>query len=92
VIGEHESTARMGKAWLLGDPRRLVIGRYRLPRDRRFFADSRRLIRAARTSEATKAEVREPANAHAKALGRLTGVDYSEWLNERGRGAFTERQ
>ena len=51
-----------------------------------------RLIRAARTSEATKAEVREPANAHAKALGRLTGVDYSEWLNERGRGAFTERQ
>jgi len=25
VIGEHESTARMGKAWLLGDPRRLVL-------------------------------------------------------------------
>jgi len=25
VIGEHESTARMGKAWLLGDPRRLML-------------------------------------------------------------------
>ena len=25
-------------------------------------------------------------------LGRLTGVDYSDWLNEKGRGAFTERQ
>ena len=25
-------------------------------------------------------------------LGRLTGIDYSDWLNEKGRGAFTERQ
>jgi hypothetical protein len=25
-------------------------------------------------------------------LGRLTGVDHSDWLNEKGRGAFTERQ
>ncbi|MET0966030.1 MAG: sulfotransferase [Nakamurella sp.] len=25
-------------------------------------------------------------------LGRLTGVDYSDWLGEKGRGAFTERQ
>ena len=25
MIGEHESTARMGKVWLLGDPRRLVL-------------------------------------------------------------------
>jgi hypothetical protein len=25
-------------------------------------------------------------------LGRLTGVDYADWLNESGRGAFSERQ
>jgi len=25
-------------------------------------------------------------------LGRLTGVDYADWLNETGRGAFIERQ
>ena len=25
-------------------------------------------------------------------LVRLTGIDYSDWLNEKGRGAFTERQ
>jgi hypothetical protein len=25
-------------------------------------------------------------------LGRLTGINYSDWLNEKGRGAFTERQ
>lgn len=24
-------------------------------------------------------------------LGRLTGVDFSDWMNEQGRGAFTER-
>jgi Sulfotransferase family len=25
-------------------------------------------------------------------LGRLTGIDYADWLNETGRGAFSERQ
>jgi len=25
-------------------------------------------------------------------LGRLTGIDFSDWMNEKGRGAFTERQ
>ena len=25
-------------------------------------------------------------------LGRLTGIDYSDWMNDKGRGAFTERQ
>jgi hypothetical protein len=25
-------------------------------------------------------------------LGKLTGVDYADWLNETGRGAFSERQ
>ena len=25
-------------------------------------------------------------------LGQLTGIDFSDWMNEKGRGAFTERQ
>lgn len=25
-------------------------------------------------------------------LGKLTGIDFSDWMNEQGRGAFTERQ
>ena len=24
-------------------------------------------------------------------LGKLTGIDFSDWMNEQGRGAFTER-
>ena len=62
-------------------------------RSGRCWRRSTRAAAAARRCRSSERKTLLPYFEHDNALlGRLTGVDFSDWMNEKGRGAFTERQ